>query len=150
MDGFFKRIGGWMAAVLTTVILGVGLQTQNVLARLEGIGADIGFADRLSMTVHDLQYLGSRYIIFVSIALSLAFLAGGLVFHYAKFGRRLIFSVAGAVGILVMLFGMKKAFFDIHMVAGARDAFGISMQMMAGALGGLVFSKINSPKTNRL
>lgn len=146
MDGFFKRIGSWMAAVLTTVIIGVGLQTQNVLARLEGIGADIGIADRLSMTVYDLQYLGSRYVIFVGLALTLAFLAAGLVFHFAKFGRQLIFAVAGAVGILVMLFGMKEAFFDIHMIAGARDGIGISMQMLAGAIGGLVFSKINPPK----
>ena len=69
-----------MAAVLTTVILGVSLQTQNVLARLEGIGADIGVADRLSMTVYDLQYLGSRYVIFVGIALTLAFSPRGSSF----------------------------------------------------------------------
>ena len=134
-----------MAAVLTTVILGVGLQTQNVLAQLEGVGADIGVSDRLSMTVYDIQYLGSRYVIFVGIAFALAFLAAGIVFHFAKFGRRLIFSVAGAVGILVMLFAMKEAFFDIHMIAGARDGIGISMQMLAGAIGGVVFSKVSPP-----
>ena len=63
MSGIFKRIGGWLAAVFTTVILGIGFQTQNVLARLEGIGADVALADRLSMTFYDIQYLGSLYAI---------------------------------------------------------------------------------------
>ena len=70
MSGFFKRIGGWIAAVVTTVIFGIFLQTQNVLARLEGIGADIGLAERLSMSFYDLRYLGSLYIIFVGLALA--------------------------------------------------------------------------------
>ena len=146
MSGFFKRIGGWLAAVLTTVFIGIGLQTQNVLARLEGIGADIGLADRLSMTFYDLQYLGSLYFIFVGIALAIAFLIGGLVFHIAKFGRPLIYIAAGAIALLTMLLGMKEAFFDIHMIAGARDGFGISLQMLAGAIGGFIFSKINQPE----
>ena len=143
MSGFFKRIGGWLAAVLTSVILGIGLQTQNVLARLEGIGADVGFADRLSMTFYDIQYLGSLYAIFVGIALAIAFLLGGLVFHFAKFGRPVIYCTAGAIALLVMLLGMKEAFFDIHMIAGARDALGIGLQMLAGAIGGFVFTRIN-------
>ncbi|MEP3655943.1 MAG: hypothetical protein ABJO36_13700 [Litorimonas sp.] len=145
MDGIFKRIGGWFAGVLTAVVLGVIFQTQNVLARLDDIGADVGFAERLSMTLYDLQHLGSLYIIFVSIALAIAFLVGGLVYRFAKFGRPIVYCVAGAVAILVMLFAMKANFFDIHIIAGARDAFGISLQMLAGAIGGFVFARISRP-----
>ncbi len=140
MDGIFKRIGSWLAAVLTTVVLGVFLQTQNVLSRLEEIGAEIGLMERLSMSFYDLRYLGSLYIIFVGIALAIAFLIGGLVYRFAKFGRPLVYIVAGATALLVMLFGMKQVFFDIHMIAGARDGFGIGLQMLAGAVGGFVFS----------
>ena len=144
MSGIFKRIGGWFAAVITTVVIGVGLQTQNVLARLENIGAnDISLMERLSMTIYDLRYLGSLYIIFVSMALAIAFLIGGLVFRFAKFGRPIIYIVAGGIALLVMLFGMKQAFFDIHLIAGARDGFGIGLQMLAGAIGGFVFSRIS-------
>ena len=146
MSGFFKRIGGWIAAVVTTVIFGIFLQTQNVLARLEGIGADIGLAERLSMSFFDLRYLGSLYIIFVGLALAIAFLVGGLVFRFAKFGRPLIYTVAGAIALLTMLFGMKQVFFDIHMIAGARDGLGISLQMLAGGIGGFVFAKLSRPK----
>jgi len=57
--------------------------------------------------------------------------------------------VAGAVAILVMLFAMKAKFFDIHIIAGARDGLGISLQMLAGAIGGFVFAKISRAKISR-
>ncbi len=143
MNGIFKRIGGWLAAALTTVVVGIFLQTQNVLARLEGVGADVGFTERLSMTAYDVIYLGQPYLLFVSIALAVAFLAAGLLFHFAQFGRPLIYAVAGSTAMLVMLFAMKQVFFDIHMIAGARDAVGIGMQMIAGAIGGLIFAWVS-------
>lgn len=146
MNGIIKRIGGWFAAVVTTVVLGVTLQTQNVLARLENIGADVGFADRVSMTVYDVFRLGSLYMIFVGMALAVAFLMGGLVHRFAKFGRPIIYIVAGSTAIVVMLFAMKIRFFDVHLIAGARDALGISLQMLAGAIGGLVFARISKIK----
>ena len=149
MDGIFKRIGGWFAAVITTVVIGVGLQTQNVLARLENIGADVSLMERLSMTIYDLRYLGSLYIIFVSMALAIAFLVGGLVFRFVKFGRPYIYVVAGGIALLVMLMSMKQVFFDIHFIAGARDSFGIGLQMLAGAIGGFVFSRVSRGNTEK-
>lgn len=146
MDGIFKRIGGWLAAVVTTVILGVTFQTQNVLSRLNDIGADVSFGERLSMTVYDIVYLGQPLLLFIGIALAVAFLAGGLLHHIVKFGRPIIFTVAGAVAILVMLSGMKQVFFDIHMIAGARDMVGIALQMLAGAIGGFVFTRMSGSK----
>lgn len=148
MDGIFKRIGGWVAAALTTVILGITFQTQNVLARLDNIGADVSFGERLSMTLYDIQHLGSLYIIFVSIALAVAFLLGGLVYRLAKFGRPIVYMVAGGTAILVMLFTMKAAFFDVHLIAGARDGFGLGLQMLAGAIGGLIFAWISKTVDN--
>ena len=143
MNGIIKRIGGWFAAALTTVVLGVTFQTQMVLARLEGVGADVGFAERVSMTGYDVFFLGQRYFLFVCIALAIAFLVGGLIFRHAQFGRALIYSVAGATAMLVMLYLMKKAFFDVHIINGAQDAVGIGLQMIAGAIGGVVFAGVS-------
>jgi len=56
-----KRIGSWLAAVIIAVILGVTLQTQNIIARLGNLGADIGLSERLSMTAYDIVHLGSLY-----------------------------------------------------------------------------------------
>ena len=146
MNGIFKRIGGWLAAAVTAVIFGVIFQTQNVLARLKDIGADVSVADRISMTGQDIFYLGQLYFIFVGLALAIAFLAGGLVFRLAKFGRPVIYMTAGAVALFVMLYLMKEVFFGIPAIAGARDGLGIGLQMLAGAIGGFVFAWVSRPR----
>lgn len=142
MINFLKRIGSWLTAILIVVILAVTLQTQNVIARLGKLGANIGFGDRLSMTAYDISHLGSLYGIFIAIALAIAFLASGLLYRFTKFGRPVIYALAGAVAILIMLLAMKQTFFDVHIIAGARDGFGIALQMLAGAIGGWVFAHL--------
>ena len=137
-----KRIPAWLAAVITVVILGVTFQTQNVISRLSNLGTDIGFGERLSMTGYDITHLGSLYGIFIAIALAIAFLASGFLFRFTKFGRSIIYPIAGGLAILVMLLLMKQAFFDVHIIAGARDSLGIALQILAGATGGWVFAHL--------
>ena len=137
-----KRIGSWLAAVIIAVILGVTLQTQNIIARLGNLGADIGLSERLSMTAYDIVHLGSLYGIFIAIALGVAFLASGFLFRFTKFGRSIIYPIAGGLAILVMLLLMKRAFFDVHIIAGARDSLGIALQILAGATGGWIFAHL--------
>lgn len=151
MKTFLKFLLGWVLGALSTTALGVLLQTQNVIARLGSIGAEIGVGERLSMSLYDLIHLGSLYVIFVSAGTFVAYLAGLLVFRLAGFGRPIVFAVAGAVAMLVMLLLMKQAFFGVHMIAGARDVIGIGLQMLAGALGGLLFERITrKPKGLKL
>jgi len=137
-----KRIPAWLAAVIATVILGVTFQTQNVISRLGNLGTDIGIGERLAMTGYDITHLGSLYGIFIAIALAIAFLASGLLFGFTKFGRNIIYPVAGGFAILVMLLLIKQAFFDVHIIAGARDSFGITLQILSGAMGGWVFAHL--------
>ena len=141
-----RRMFAWMLATLTTVVIGVAFQTQNVISKLGDIGADVSIGDRLSMTVYDTLHLGSLYGIFILLAFFVAFLVGGIVFHLAKFGRPIIYMVAGAFAIFIMLFAMKANFFDIHIIGGAKDSFGIILQIIAGAIGGFVFSRLSRPK----
>lgn len=143
MDESFKRIGSWFTAVFTTAVLGVFLQTQNVVARLNEIGGNIGFGDRLFITAYDIFYLGKPYFLFVGISLTFAFGAASLLYRIAKIARPVIYSLAGAVALCVMLWAMKEVFFKIPAIAGARDGFGFGMQMLAGGIGGYIYSKLN-------
>lgn len=152
MDRFIRAFwtglrfaGGWIAAAVLTTVIAVFLQTQNVVARLNAVDAGIGFSERLGMTGYDIQHLGSLYGIFVLGGLLVAFLAGLVVYRLAGFGRPVVFAVAGAVAMLVMLLLMKQAFFGIHIIAGARDMLGIGLQMLAGGLGGLLFERLFRP-----
>ena len=141
--GRAKPVLAWILGVMATVVLGVGFQTQNVISKLNAVGAEVSLGDRLSMTAYDIFHLGSLYGIFISVALAIAFLIGERVIHFAKANRTLVYAAAGAVAIWVLLFTMKTQFFDTHIIAGARDAIGISLQMLAGAVGGFVFSKVS-------
>lgn len=146
MATFLKFLMGWVLGAVTTTALGVMLQTQNVIARLNNIGAEIGIGPRLSMTVYDVLHLGSLYITFVAIGTLVAYLLGLVVYRIAGVGRPIVFAVAGAVAMLVMLLFMKEAFFGVHLIAGARDGLGIGLQMVAGAMGGLIFARLTARK----
>lgn len=140
------RLSALVLATLTTIVIGVAFQTQNVISKLSDIGADISLSERLSMTGYDILHLGSLYGIFILLAFFVAFLVGSIVFRFAKFGRSIIYMLAGAFAIFVMLFAMKANFFDIHIIGGAKDSFGIFLQILAGAVGGFVFSRLSRPK----
>ena len=147
MKTFFGFLLGWIAGALSTTVFAILFQTQNVLARLGQVGADVSFGDRMSMSLYDLVHLGSVYVIFVSIGTLVAYLAGALVYRVAGVGRPIVFAVAGTVAMLVMLMLMKQAFFGVHLIAGARDTAGILFQMLAGAMGGLIFAALTRRKT---
>ena len=147
MKPFLKSLVAWFIAVMVVAILAVIFQTQNIIARLGKIGADVDFGERLSMTAYDILHLGSLYAVFIAIALAIAFLTSGLLHRFTKFGRPVVYTVAGAIAILVMLLAMKRQFFDIHIIAGARDSLGISFQMLAGAIGGFVFARLTARRT---
>lgn len=145
MDILFRilsNITKWAITCLIAVILAVISQTQLVLSRLSELGAEISFGDRLSTTIFDIQHLGSFYGLFIAIALAVAFLVSGLLYHFIKFGRQIIYAIAGGTAIFVLLFSMKAAFFNIHIIAGARDFFGILLQVIIGILAGLVFARL--------
>lgn len=99
------------------------------------------------MSLYDLMHLGSLYIVFIAIGTLVAYLAGLLVYRLAGFGRPIVFAVAGAVAMLVMLLLMKNVFFGVQPIAGARDIAGLGFQMLAGGLGGLLFERITRQRS---
>lgn len=141
-----RFLGHLIPAVLATVFLGVVFQTQRVISMMKDVGGAVSFSDRLSMSVYDLQHLGSLYGIFIFIGLFVAMIVALGLFRFA-FKRRdslglPLFVGAGMIAMLVVLFGAKKAFFDVHIIAGARDSFGLLLQALAGGVGGYVFYKL--------
>ena len=132
-----------IASILATTMLGMIFSTQRVISMLIDIGGDVSFSERVSMTGFDLLHFGSVYILFVSLALTIALTTALILSKKLSGLKRWIFIGAGMVGLFVMLILMKKAFFDTQLVAGARDAFGVFMQMIAGGFGGYVFYRLN-------
>lgn len=141
-----KRLGILLAAVFVTVAIGSVISSNRVINSLNGLGAESNFADRLSMSFYDLTHFGSLYGIFIFLALSIAFAAAWGVFKLTGFGRIVVYIIAGATAIFVMLWAMEQVFFGVPIVAGARDTSGLLFQMMAGGVGGFIFARMSAPK----
>lgn len=131
-----------LAAILITTLIAVIFQTQRVIAMMQNIGGELSVGDRLSMSLYDIRHLGSLYIIFITIGLGIGLMVAQIIHRKFSGLGSLLFVGAGAVAIFMTLFWAKKAFFDVQIIAGARDGFGMALQMLAGAIGGYVFYRL--------
>lgn len=147
MPKALRYVLAFLMAVMACVILASIFSTQRVISQLNASGGSSGLSERLSMAVYDLIHFAPLYGVFIFLALLIAFLAGGLVYRIAKFGRVIVYAVAGAMAIGVMLFAMKQVFFGVPIVGGARDGLGLALQILAGGIGGYVFHRLSLPKT---
>jgi len=106
------------------------------------------------MVLYDALYFGKLYIVFIALGFLVAFGVGSILLLALKLRRRIayrviVFAVAGAVSMAVMLWAMKNVFFGTQLVAGARDETGFLLQILAGVIGGLVFAlltRLSPPK----
>ena len=147
MRKIVKRILIFILSVIIATLVASLFSTQFVIADLQQAGAQVGWGDRLNMTLYDLGHLGRVYGIFIAIGLLIAFLAAGLAHHYAKTKRPLIYVIAGMTSFIVMLYLMQAVFFGVPIIAGARSAMGLVFQALAGGLAGYVFARLTGRKT---
>jgi len=142
MNIWIKRLIAWPVATLVCASLAAFVSSQRVLNALPDPQGQIGLAERFSMGLYDIQHFGTVYGLFILCAFLIAFLAGGIVYRFAKFGRPIVYMVAGAIAMFVMLTAMKQVFFGVDLIAGARDGVGLGLQMLSGAVGGYVFARL--------
>ena len=140
----FKRLGILLISVIATVFVASVISTNRVINSLAKVGGDSSLGDRLSMSFYDFTHFGTLYGIFIFLALSIAFAAAWGVFKVARFGRPIVYAAAGAIAMFTMLWSMEQVFFGIPIVAGARDNFGLILQMLAGGIGGFIFAKLTA------
>lgn len=142
MKSFFVSVRGWLAAVITCTVLASFVSTQRVIGSLNEAGTSIGLGERLSMASYDIIHFGTLYGIFILLAFLIAFSVGGLLFKKIRYGRGIIYVVAGSVAMLVMLLLMQSVFFGVPIVGGARTGIGLALQMLAGGVGGYIFHRL--------
>lgn len=144
--GWFRYPVGLIIATVFMAVLGVIVQSQFVVAGLEGVGAQVAFGDRLAMTRDDLVGFGPLYAIFILIGFLIAFTVSALVLRFVKLPRALVYAVAGAVCMFVMLALMREVFFGVPVIAGARSLAGELAQAASGAVAGFVFAFMTRQK----
>ncbi len=138
-----RKLAAYLLAVIVAYILASITATQSVIAQLAEMGVDVNFADRLSMTLHDIAGMAGMFLPMIAAAFLAAFLVVALLCRWL--GRRLIalYVLAGAVALIGIHLTLNLAV-GITPIAIARTMGGLLIQGLAGAVGAYLY-----PYTNR-
>ena len=132
-----KLSGYFVASVVVSYTLASLAHTQQVLAGLLHLGVRIPFLDRLEMFTGD--WIGLYlYLLVIAIGFLIAFGVMALVNRVVPVHATLLFALGGALAMLCILVSMRELA-SLTPIAGARGALGMTLQCVAGAIGGAVF-----------
>lgn len=139
MNKIPKLLLHFAISALICAVIACLFHTQMVLLELQKLDVAISLADRLSMSLQDLAGLLPTYGAIVCLGLAIAFTCASLLRKFTRFRSFYLYSFAGASAMLVILLAMQPIM-NITFLAGARSFFGISLQVLAGLIGGLCFT----------
>lgn len=157
MDGsqhpvsFWRRlrvvVSAFILCALVTYIVASIFQSLLVLSELTRAGASIPLLTALKTIVLDLYGLAFQamfisYLLVIVAGFVLALPVAAILVRFSNLPQGLLYTLAGAVMMGVVLYTAQRAFYGLSLYAGTRGMVGVMGQMIAGGLGGWVFSKV--------
>lgn len=140
MMGFLKTLGAWLIGGIVAYIL-ASLSSQFVVLRgLTQLDLSIPLADWAQSLTHAVLNMWA-YLIVILIGFAIAFGIARLVKMVAPVPPSLAYPIAGAAAIGAAL-GLMYAQFGIFPIMGAQETYGLVLQLLAGAAGGVVFEAL--------
>ena len=141
------RLAIYLSAVAVAYLLASVTATQSVISSLSGMGVNLGFTERAAMTLHDILGMAGMFLPMVAFGLLIAFMATALICRYLNQWRIPLYIVAGAAALVCIHLALNMAF-SITPVAIARTSFGLVIQGVAGAIGGLTYVYLSKRHSN--
>lgn len=135
---FVRWIGALLIAAFSTYVIGVIANSQFVM---NAHGVPISFGERVNMTAFDVSNMW-LYFFVILIALLLGFLIAMAVKRLVPALSRFAFPIAGAAAIGATL-GLMYLQFQTVPISGARSGLGFTAQVLAGGIGGWIFTRIS-------
>lgn len=150
---FQQRILAFLASVASAYVVAVVLVSQFNIARVQGMGFEVGLGQRLSTVLHDLVGMTASYLPLIVIAFLIAFSFTGLALMRFIQTPKILYPIAGFVAIIA-IHSILQMVFGISGVAPTRTTVGLLAQGLAGAIGGYVywrfrFAKAGTPALHR-
>lgn len=140
MGRLFKIFVAFLISVVVVTVLGSVASTYFVLERLAALGVEISTQKRVDTILSDIVGIAPLYAPLAGLGLLIAFTAAVAVNRLAPGHRLLVFTVAGAVGVVCTWVIGEQFFWHVQPVGGARTLLGMAAQGGAGAFAGLVFA----------
>lgn len=138
----FKIIPSFLASALTTFIFAAIFYTNRVLAAQKAIGVEFTPAQQLDAYLSNAAGLASTYGLVLTAGLAIAFPIAAGVKRVLRPLAPIAFPTAGAVAVYTAIWLIENVVGSggVGALSGARGAFGLGLQMLAGAIGGALFS----------
>ena len=128
----------FLVSWLLTFTLASLFHSQYVVNQLVDVGVVVSLSDRINLMLDDWLGLLPTYGAIIAIALAIAFFAVVLLVKKFKKYSMALFVASGITAFAVVLVAIESIM-NIHIIAGARG-WGFYLQLLAGALGGLLFA----------
>ncbi len=128
----------FLVSWLFTFTLASLFHSQYVVNQLVDVGVLVSLSDRINLTLDDWLGLLPTYGAIIAIALAIAFFAVVLLVKKFEKYSMVLFVASGITAFAVVLVAIESIM-NIHIIAGARG-WGFYLQLLAGALGGLLFA----------
>ena len=144
MRFLITRLGIFLLAVIVGYLLASFIATQSVISSLAGMGVEVGFSDRMGMTMKDVAGMASLFLPMIAFAYLAAFLIAAMICRWWAPWRTPIYIVAGAAAVITIHLTLNLAF-NITPIAVARTTGGLLLQGLAGAVGGYLYIRL-TPK----
>lgn len=138
---FGNVLAAWLLAVLTATVLGSIVQTQFNMVSIVNLDVTIPVATWVWTTVQDIFNFGLLYGALVAIALAVGFAVAALLIKYSTLPRDLMFVLAGAVAVLVLLVTLNAAL-PMTPIAATRNIAALVLMALAGAPAGWVYTRV--------
>lgn len=138
-----RIIGAYVAAAAVTYLAAAIFYTQQIIAKQSAIGA--AYTPAQQVETYLANFLGlSLYGEVIAAALLIGFVLAAGLKRVLKPLAPVAYPLAGAAAVLavIVLIENTAAAGGAGAIGGARDALGLALQGLAGALGGMVFAAI--------
>ncbi|MFT4652680.1 MAG: hypothetical protein ACJA0G_001931 [Kangiellaceae bacterium] len=138
----------FIIATIVTYVAACIMQTQMVLLALSNLNIEITWSKRIYMTSQDLLGLMPTYVAIIALGLAIGFAIAKAIRTYSRFNSYSLYVAAGGFTMAAILVAMQPVL-GVTLLAGARSAVGIMLQIIAGVLGGLCFMRLRKTYNNK-
>jgi len=142
MRFLITRLGIYLLSVAVAYLLASVIATQSVVSSLAGMGVEVGFSDRINMTLNDIAGMASLFLPMIAFAYLAAFLIAAMLCRWWAPWRTPIYIVAGAAAVITIHLTLNLAF-GITPIAVARTTGGLLLQGLAGAAGAYLYLRLS-------
>lgn len=148
----FRVLAAFLVSLLGAVTAGSAFASLMVQNAQIAVGGEYTTADRIAGFTEDYQGLvvgtlfqngmPGSYTLVIAIALAVGFLVAFGMKRLIKPLAPIAYPLAGAAAVALTLALMSMQFYSTTPIAGARGPLGFGLQMLAGAIGGMIFAAL--------